>query len=95
MKLTKQRLKEIIKEEVTSIRESDGDDWGYMPPREPGSWPRPRDMQTQPRFDTDPEEEAEQRVEAIENELEHLLGKMDIDEKEELVAYITKHYLRF
>ena len=46
-------------------------------------------------WDTDPEEEAEQRVEAIENELEHLLGKMDIDEKEELVDYITKHYLRF
>ena len=53
MKLTKQRLKEIIKEEVASIRESDIDDWGYMPPREPGSWPRPRDMQTEPRFDAD------------------------------------------
>ena len=50
MKLTKQRLKEIIKEEVASIRESDIDDWGYMPPREPGSWPRPRDMQTEPKF---------------------------------------------
>ena len=84
MKLTKQRLKEIIKEEVSTMSEN-------------APW------------DTDPEEEAEQRVEAIENELEHLLGKMDIneqteklvayitskmdiDEKEELVAYITSNY---
>jgi|TARA_R100001530_G_C4194355_1_gene123017 hypothetical protein len=87
MKLTKQRLKEIIKEEVSTMSEN-------------AAW------------DTDPEEEAEQRVEAIENELEHLLGKMDIneqteklvayitskmdiDEKEELVAYITSNYLHW
>ena len=56
MKLTKQRLKEIIKEEVdrSSIRESDGDDWGYMPPRKAGASRQHQlgDIQTEPRFDT-------------------------------------------
>ena len=56
MKLTKQRLKEIIKEEVdrSSIRESDGDDWGYMPPRKRAAVRQHQlgDLQTEPRFDT-------------------------------------------
>jgi len=42
-----------------------------------------------PRWDNDPEEAVSQHIEMINNELEFLLDKMNIDEKAELVDHIN------